>query len=190
MAERILPTEAQAPTPTTHPYNDPDLSPIEFLTAVYRATHLPMVTRIQAASALLPFTTHRPSPEFIPQLKYIIPPLSLEPWSHICSPWPRTPDDPTSDRSEDLLSASLNVTRDGEAVDSVNLTTIPEPSPLIDYSTPPSPTELQEIKAAINKLRPDLAHLPTPEFHLCPCGHWITGTYPCCERSRDPSKMN
>jgi len=65
----------------------------------------------------------------------------------------------------------------------------PEPSNLPDYSTPPSPTELQEIKTAINKLRPDLAHLPTPEFHLCPCGHWITGTYPCCE-SRDPSKMN
>jgi hypothetical protein len=73
-----------------------------------------------------------------------------------------------------------------------NIETNSYPPTLIDYSKPPTPAELQEIKAAINALRPDLAHLPVPEFHLCPCGHWIVGEYDCCRRlsSRDPSKMN
>jgi len=60
MAERILPTEAHDPAPTTHTYDDPDLDPLAFLTAVYRATHLPMPTRVQAAAAILPFTNSVP----------------------------------------------------------------------------------------------------------------------------------
>src|SRR5215831_12443788 len=59
-----------------------------------------------------------------------------------------------------------------------------------DYSRPPTPAELQEIKAAINRLRPDLAHLPIPEPHLCSCGHWIFGPCPLGERCRDGSKLN
>jgi len=70
----------------------------------------------------------------------------------------------------------------------INIETNSYPPTLIDYSKPPTPAELQEIKAAINKLRPDLAHLPVPEFHLCPCGHWITGEYDCCRR--ELSKLN
>jgi hypothetical protein len=69
--------------------------------------------------------------------------------------------------------------------------------PAIDYSTPPTPAELEEIQAAVHALRPDLAHLPLPELHHCPCGHWISGTYPCCEAlaapqtaPHDPSKLN
>jgi hypothetical protein len=59
-----------------------------------------------------------------------------------------------------------------------------------DYSTPPTPAELQEIKAAINKLRPDLAHLPIPEPRLCACGHWIFGPCPLGEQCRDTSSPN
>jgi hypothetical protein len=40
--------------PQTHTYDDPDLSPIEFLQAVYHAAHLPMSIRIDAARGLLP----------------------------------------------------------------------------------------------------------------------------------------
>ena len=69
-----------------------------------------------------------------------------------------------------------------------NIETNSYPPTLIDYSKPPTAAELQEIKAAINALRPDLAHLPVPEFHLCPCGHWITGEYDCCRR--ELSKLN
>ena len=48
--------------PQTHAYDAPDLSPIEFLRAVYHATHLPMSTRIDAARGLLPFTEPAPRP--------------------------------------------------------------------------------------------------------------------------------
>ena len=48
--------------PQTHAYDDPDLSPIEFLQAVYHATHLPMSIRIDAARGLLPFTEPAPRP--------------------------------------------------------------------------------------------------------------------------------
>jgi hypothetical protein len=62
MAERILPTKDHGPAsaPVSHAYNDPDISPLEFLLCVMRATHLPMSSRIQAASALLPFTNPYP----------------------------------------------------------------------------------------------------------------------------------
>ena len=96
--------------------------------------------------------------------------------------------DPTRNHSQNPLPPNKALTRDDEAVAPQNLTTIPNTPPLIDYSTPPTPAELQEIKAAINALRPDLAHLPVPEFHLCPCGHWITGEYDCCRR--ELSKLN
>ena len=56
----------QDPGPSPHAYNDPDLSPIEFLQAVYRATHLPMSVRIAAASALLPYTNSSPRSQTIP----------------------------------------------------------------------------------------------------------------------------
>src|SRR2546425_12800396 len=72
--------------PQTHVYDDPDLSPLEFLQAVYHATHLPMTTRIEAASALLPFTDPKPRPtnSFPPRCKIIIGGLGP------CSPSPET----------------------------------------------------------------------------------------------------
>src|SRR5262245_43071592 len=173
---RKSPSEAPGPA---HPCDAPGLSPIEFLQAVYRDSSLPMSIRIDAARGLLPYTEPRPA---------------SAPSSHIgCTiviggiP---DPDRITADHSQNPLPPNKALSHGGEPGDPQNLTTIPEPSTFTDYSTPPTAAELQEIKAAINRLRPDLAHLPTPEFHLCPCGHWITGSYPCCERARDPSKMN
>jgi hypothetical protein len=175
--------------PQTHAYDDPTLSAIEFLQAVYHATHLPMSTRIDAARGLLPYTEPRPTSIPSSHVGCTIVIGGLGPCDH--GPGTRCPSaGSTKNHSENLLSGSKTLTRDGEPGDPQNLTTTPEPSPFIDYSTPPTPEDIQAIKAAINALRPDLAHLPTPEFHLCPCGHWITGTYPCCERARDPSKMN
>jgi len=54
-------TEFIAPSPPPHAYNDPDLSPIEFLYAVYRDASLPMSIRIDAARGLLPYTEPRPA---------------------------------------------------------------------------------------------------------------------------------
>jgi hypothetical protein len=187
MAERILPTKAQAPASIPHAYNDPDLSATEFLSAVMHATHLPMSTRIEAASALLPYTNSVPSKVqgyVSHRCKIIIGGLGP------CDPAHGSASGSTEICSQDLNAASKTVARDGKAVAFLNIEKTPEPSPLIDYSTPPTPAELQEIKAAINKLRPDLAHLPVPEPRFCHCGHWVVGYYPCCEHERDPSKMN
>jgi hypothetical protein len=185
MAERILPTKAepQAPAPTTHLYNDPSLSATEFLIAVMRDTHLPMVARIAAASALLPFT--HPAPRSVVQgcvpyhCKIIIGGLGPA---------------PTENHSQNPDFASKTVTHGDDTVAPLNIERDPEPSFVPDYSTPPTATELQEIKAAINRLRPDLAELRSsqPEPHLCPCGHWIVGDCGCppLYSSRDPSKMN
>ena len=170
--------------PSRRAYNDPGLSAIEFLHAVYRDPHLPMSIRIDAAKALLPFT--EPRPASIPSWNGCtiviggLGPCATE-------PKPRSPADPTKNHSENLLSAGKTLTRDGEPGDPENTEMNSNPLPFPDYSKPPTPAELAEIKAAINKLRPDLAHLPIPEPHLCPCGHWIFGECPC---PRDASKLN
>src|SRR5262249_4971345 len=103
-------------------------------------------------------------------------------------PEPASPDDPTRNHSQNPSAPNKAVTHNLEAVAPLNTETTSFPPSLVDYSTPPTPAELQEIKAVINKLRPDLAHLPVPETHLCPCGQWIFGDCGCppC----DPSKMN
>ena len=198
--------------PPSYAYNDPDLGPLEFLLAVMRAEHLPMATRIDAARALLPFTNPYPRPtNSVPRCTIVIGGLGpcdtaraqgpatdnsvprctiviggLGPCDTARAQGPAT--EATENRSENLLSANTTLTHDQSTQAPQNLTTMPNTPPLIDYSTPPTPAELQEIKAAVNKLRPDLAHLPVPEFHLCPCGHWITGEYDCCRR--ELSKLN
>jgi len=179
--------------PSSHVYNDPDLSPIEFLQAVMHAEHLPMATRIDAARALLPFT--EPRPASVPS-SHIgctiviggIPSEDLGP--RLPDPDPRSPNHPTGFHSQNPFGANITVPRDGEPGDLQNLTTISEPSPFIEYSRPPTVAELQEIKTVINRLRPDLAHLPIPEPRLCQCGHWLFGPCPLGERCRDRSKLN
>ena len=67
--------------PQTHAYDDPDLSPIEFLHAVYRDRSLPMSTRIDAARALLPYTEREPRPvNSVPRCKIVI--GGLGPYDH------------------------------------------------------------------------------------------------------------
>ena len=160
--------------PQTHAYDAPDIGPLEFLQAVYHDTHLPMSVRIEAARALLPYTEPRPASIPSSHIGCTIVIGGLGP----CSPSPcepRSPADPTGLHSQNPFGAQITVPRDGEPGDPVNIETTSYPPSLPDYSTPPSLTELQEIKAAINRLRPDLAHLPVREPHLCSCGHWIFG---------------
>jgi len=189
--------EGKGPSP--HACDAPGLSPIEFMLAVMRDTTLPLAIRLDAAAKVAPFY-HRRLRSIDPHYTIVIPPLSLEPWADICSPWPRS----TANCSQNPSASNTALSHGGDTQAPVDLTTDtetqnPEPSSAAEhlrsgpsYSDPPTPAELQEIKAAINRLRPDLAHLPVPEFHLCPCGHWITGEYDCCRelRSRDPSKLN
>jgi hypothetical protein len=172
--------------PQTHAYDAPDIGPLEFLHAVYRDPSLPMSTRIDAARGLLPYTEPRPASVPSSHIGCTIVIGGLGPCA--TDPEPRSPADPTRNHSQNPDPASITVTHDGDPGDPVNIETTPHPDFVPDYSTPPTPAELQEIKAAINALRPDLAHLPVPEFHLCPCGHWITGEYDCCRR--ELSKLN
>src|SRR5262249_2305567 len=167
--------EGKGPQP--HLYDDPDLSPLEFMLAVMRDTTLPLAIRLDAAAKVAPFY-HRRLRSLNPHYTIVIPPLSLEPWSEICSPWPRT----TAKHSQNSDPSSKTLNHGGDTQAPVNLTTDPEPySP--DYSAPPGP----EVFAAARKWG-------LPEPHLCSyCGHWLTVTYPDCicgRSARDPSKMN
>ena len=207
--------------PQTHAYNDPNLSAIEFLRAVYHDTSLPMSIRIDAARGLLPFTEPRPASIPTPQCTIVIPPLPNDHGSVAQDPasvhrilqsssvgaehshQPLSGDESQSNIEttshplffdapsciEDHLETTF-ANAPKALLEKLKAEALSNPNP--DYSTPPTRQELAEIKAAINKLRPDLAHLPIPEFHLCPCGHWITGECDCCRAlsSRDPSKMN
>ena len=170
--------------PQTHAYDAPDIGPIEFLQLVYRDPLLPMSTRIDAARGLLPYTEPRPA---------------CAPSSHVgctivigglgdhgsASP---SPGQINSERQSFPLSASNSHQPQSESQGPLYTETPSNPPFIPDYSTPPTPAELQEIKAAINKLRPDLAHLPIPEPRLCACGHWMFGPCPlgerCCERTK------
>src|SRR6516164_5201222 len=65
-------------------FDDPDLSPIEFLQAVYRDPLLPMSIRIDAARGLLPYTEPRPTNSVPPRCKIII--GGLGPYDHGSAP--------------------------------------------------------------------------------------------------------
>ena len=177
-------TEFTHQDPAPRLYNDPSLTPLEFILAVMHDEHLPMATRIQAASAAMPYTNPYPRPtnSFPPRCTIVI--GGLGPCAH--DPLPGS----TEDHSQNPDRANKTLTRDGDTPAPVNTETNSYPQTFIDYSTPPTPAELQEIKAAINKLRPDLAHHPVPAPHLCGCGHWIFGPCPLGERCRDGSKLN
>jgi len=178
-------TESTHQNPPERAYNTSGLSALQFLRAVMEATHLPMAIRIQAASALLPFTTPYPRPitSVPPAYTLTIPPLSLEPWSHICSPWPRS----TANDSQNPSGSHIPLSHGGQAPGPSNLRDDTEPpnfEPFIDYSAPHDPAVFEAA-----------AKYGLPEPHLCSyCGHWLTTTYPDCIcadfSARDPSKLN
>jgi hypothetical protein len=165
--------------PQPHAYDDPDLSAIEFLQAVYRDSSLPMSIRIDAARGLLPYT--EPRPASVPSLSVgcTIVIGGLGPCDTDRAQGPSA--DPTRNHSQNPDPAIITVTRDGDAVAPVNLETTSNPDFVPDYSLPPDPA----VFAAALKYG-------LPEPHLCfYCGHWLTTTYPdCICASRDPSKMN
>ena len=176
-------TEFTHQDPVPRLYNDPDLSSLEFLLAVMHDEHLPMSTRIQAASAAMPYTNPYPRPtNSVPQCTYIIP------YQGTLDRAPAA--DPTGNDSQNPNFAQKAITQVADPGDPVKTETNSYPQTFPDYSAPPTPAELQEIKAVINRLRPDLAHLPTPEPRFCGCGHWIFGPCPLGERCRDKSKLN
>jgi hypothetical protein len=184
--------------PQTHDYDDCDIGPVEFLLRVMRSQHLPMSVRIAAASAALPYTSPRPNTNsfhigcriIIPHMSELFEREGEGPRTLMNGSGTEAHEQINSEIHSNSLSASKTYPAQSEAPAPVNLTRDPDPSPFIDYSSPPTPAELQEIKAAINRLRPDLAHLPVPEPHLRACGHWIFGPCPLGERCCDRTKLN
>src|SRR5262245_53553885 len=131
----------QASAPTSHAYNAPGLSPLEFLRAVMDDPHLPIVSRIQAASALLPFTYPYPTPVVhgYDPCKIIIGGLGdLGPCDHgssdhgLCDHG-SSPEDPatgsTGNHSQNPISPNTTLPHDGDTQAPENLTR---------YSDPPS----------------------------------------------------
>jgi len=182
MKDFVRKSPSEAPGPA-HPCDAPGLSPIEFLQAIYRDPRLPMSTRIDAARGLLPYTEPRPIPHG-PTITIVIGGI-------------KDPEQIVGETQSNSVGAEYNhrplPTTPGpsyieKTFPSLNTETLSDPPFMPDYSRPPTPEEIQQIKSAVHALRPDLAHLPIPEPHLCPCGHWIFGPCPC--PSRDPSKMN
>jgi hypothetical protein len=190
MTDQNRSAKAQEPEPTARPYNNPNLSPIEFLEAAMHCDTLSIALRVKAARALTSIHTKAPQPPVTIRIK--------DPYSHeYLARFPWLKEFATKDPEQtNAISQSKSRIRSNSHQPSSETppplyteTNSNSPS-LIDYSKPPTPEEIQQIKAAVHALRPDLAHLPVPEFHLCPCGHWITGSYPCCEALSDKTKLN
>ena len=131
--------------PQTHAYDDPDIGPIEFLLAVMRAQHLPMATRISAASALLPFTEPRPGPRptnSVPRCTIVIGGIPPEALDRI-----------TADHSQNPLSANKGPSHNLSAQGSQNIEATPEPSYLPDYSIPqPLPSSKKSKPPSTNSV--------------------------------------
>ena len=147
----------------THPCNNPNLSPEEFLQRVMVDDTFSMALRVKAAAALTSIQTKAPVPPITIHIK--------DPYSHeylTRFPWLKefAAKDPeqvnTNSQSKSRIRPD-NPQPSSETPGPTNIETNSYPQTLIDYSKPPTPAELQEIKAAINKLRPDLTHLPVPE---------------------------
>src|SRR6516225_9237934 len=127
-------TEFTHQDPAPRLYNDPSLTPLEFILAVMHDEHLPMATRIQAASAAMPYTNPYPRPtnSFPPRCTIVIGGLGRCDTDHAQGP----ATDPTRTHSQNPIGANITLTRDGEAGDPVNIETTSYPDFVPDYSTP------------------------------------------------------
>ena len=149
---------SEAPGPA-HPCDDPSLSATQFLYAIYRDPTFPISVRINAAARLLPLTESVPramAPE--PRCTIVIggiPTEDLDP-------------DNTIQQSFSPSRSNTHHPHDGA----------PGPLTLREYAEPPTPDEIQQIKAAVQRLHPeaDLSQVPD-HLTLCECGHWML--FPC-----------
>ena len=169
--EFVCKSPSEAPGPA-HPCDDPSLSPLQFLHAIYRDPTFPMSLRIDAARGLLPYTEPRPTNSF-PRCKIVI--GGLGPCDHESGA--HSPDgiNTISQSKSDFRVDNLQPS--SGPVDPLNIETNSYPPTLIDYSKPPTPEEIQEIKTVVHQLCPDADLSQLPEPRLCACGHWTI--FPC-----------
>ena len=158
---RKPPSEAPGPA---HPCDDPTLSAVEFLRAVYRDHSFPMSVRIDAARGLLPYTEPRATNSF-PRCKIVI--GGLGPCDHESGA--HSPDGiNTISQSKSDFRVDNHQPRCGD----------PGPPNIETNSHPLTFNEIQEIKAVVQRLLPDADLSQTPDHEtLCKCGHWTI--FPC-----------
>src|SRR6516162_759717 len=163
--------------PQTHAYDDPSLDPLEFLQAVYRDQTLPMSIRIDAARALLPYTEPRPAraPSSHLGCKIIIGGLGSG---------TEAPEQDNGKSQSKSAIANNSHHPQSESPGPLYTETPSDPLPLIDYSTPPTPDEIQQIKAAVHALQPNFDPSQPIPLYLCGCGHWLTFPCDCATRTR------
>jgi len=170
-------------TPPRHAYDEPNLSPKEFLLAVMRSQHLPLTIRIKAAEGAAPYFTRRPGKTHVhpcvdAHLTYIIPdhPRLREAYE------PRTPEQaPPADSHEQNNENSQSFSNSPPNSCQPQLET-QAPLNTETNSSPLTFEEIQEVKAAVQRLHPeaDLSQVPD-HLTLCECGHWVP--FPCkCAR--------
>jgi hypothetical protein len=63
----IMPDDSSRPPRSNHSYDEPGLSPIEFMRRVMHAEEVPLSERVKAAEFLLPYEVHplKPTPVLI-----------------------------------------------------------------------------------------------------------------------------
>ena len=171
-------TEFSRMGPAPRLYNDPDLSPLEFLHAVYHDPRLPMSIRIEAARGLLPYTEPRPASIPLSHIGCTIVIGGLGPSTP--EPEPLQINEETQSFS---LPASANHPAQSESQGPSNIETTSYPQSLPDYSTPPTPDEIQQIKAAVHALQPNFDPSQPIPLYLCGCGHWLAFPCDCATRT-------
>jgi hypothetical protein len=146
-----------------------------------RSQHLPLSLRIKAAEGAAPYFIPRPGearryPCVDHHLTYIISdnPLLRE----ALAPSTEAPAQINENAQSNSRSAPNSPQPQLETPAPENTETNFHPPTFIDYSTPPTPAELQ--LAADHGLEP----------RFCPCGHWTFGPCPLGERCRERSKLN
>jgi hypothetical protein len=167
VAEITKNSDADLPS---HACDNPDLNALEFLLAVMHDRTFPLSVRMKAAEGAAPYFTPRPGnsrhyPCVGYHLTYVIPDnLSLRQGHE-----PRTPEqiNANSQSKSQIRSNSHHPSSE-------------TPAPLYTEtnSYPLSFDDIQQIKAAVQRLHPDadLSQLPD-HLTLCECGHWIP--FPC-----------
>jgi len=168
----------------THPCNNPNLSPIEFLEAVMHDDTFSIALRAKAAKALTLIHTKAPLPPITIHIK--------DPYSHeylARFPWlkefvAKDPEQINTNSQSFSRSASDNPHPSSETPDPLYTETNSYPATLIDYSKPLSPCEIQQIKAVVHALQPDFDPSQPVPLYLCACGHWLTFECNCATRTR------
>jgi len=135
-----------------HAYDNPDLSPIEFLRACMHDTRLPLAMRMDAAAKLLPLTESVPPSVRISKVKIVIEGI------HDQDSFAQAPDG--KNRNQQAFSSGRSNT-------------------LKPFMTTPGPSYIEKIieRMPLSEIIEIVANTPEHLLPTCACGHKTF--YPC-----------